>query len=247
MAAVTHAGTTFNTTAGDKTVTATPVLNDLIIVVAATSGLSGGTISVTDDNAGGHGTYVQVDADRTGFSTTGVLTVWVRADTIQSATSTIFTATQTSSSGGGLTVYQIAGMSIAGPAAIRSNGGQSSGGSGTTPAPVLDKTPLTTNVIITSVANGTNVAGMTQPATYTQAPTPDVGYNAPATGLSCAFKNSGITNATITWGSTSASAFASVAIELDISVPLIYPDTAPERGAGMLPPDSQAVNRSSVW
>lgn len=51
MAAVTRAGNTWDTTAGNKTVTATPAAGDLIVVIAATSGLAGGTISVTDNNS----------------------------------------------------------------------------------------------------------------------------------------------------------------------------------------------------
>lgn len=239
MAAVTSAGSAWDTNAGNKTVTATPALGDLIVVIAGTSGLAGGTTSVTDNNSDGHGTYIQVDTDRTGFSTTGVLTVWVRADAIRSATSTVFTANQAGSTGGGLVVYRVSGMSISGPAAVRGNGGQSTGTAGTTPAPVLSVTPLTGNVIITAVANGSNTAGMTprsSPA-YTEAPTPDLGYNTPATGLSTCFVNSGETSATITWGGTSATAFASFAIELDTSVPIVLPER----------PAFEIASGASVW
>ena len=76
MATVTLGGSvTWNTTGGDTTVTTTPAVDELIVVVAASSGLAGGTTAVSDNQGG---TYVQVDSDRTGFSTTGVLTVWVR-------------------------------------------------------------------------------------------------------------------------------------------------------------------------
>ena len=137
MATQTLAGNTWITTGGNTTVVATPALLDLIIVFAGTSGLAGGTINVTDNNSGGAGTYQQIHTDFTGFSTTGVLTAWVRTALIRSASSTTFTATQTGSSGGGLIVYRIAGMSIVGLGAIRGAGGQSAGTLGTTPAPVL--------------------------------------------------------------------------------------------------------------
>lgn len=225
MASVTAAGTTWVTTGGDQTVVATPAALDLIVVVAPTSGLTGGTTAVSDNNADGRGTYVQVDQDRGGFSTVGVLTIWVRNSRIGSATSTTFTASQASSSGGGLCVLRVSGMSIAGLSAVRrigvatyNTGGQASGTAATTPAPVLGAVPLTGNPIITAVCNGTNsTTTVVQRAGYTE--DFDNGYNTPATGLEVSHLNSGETSATITYGGTTASTFASVAIELDASVP----------------------------
>lgn len=217
MATVTHAGTTWTTAAGNKTVTATPALNDLIVVVAATSGLAGGTTAVSDNNSGGAGTYVQVDVDQTGFSTTGVLTVWVRTALVASASSTVFTASQASSSGGGLTVFSVAGMTRTGASAVRGSGGQSSGTSGTTPAPVLTQAALTGNPVIGAVANGTSPAGLTPRSSPAYTEASDLGYATPTTGLESMFINSGETASTITWGGTSASTFASIAVELDTS------------------------------
>lgn len=220
MAAITHAGTTWNTTAGNKTVTATPAASDLIVVIAGTSGLAGGTTAVSDDQSG---TYVQINSDRTGFSTTGVLTAWVRTAFVPAASSTVFTASQAGSTGGGLTVLRISGMDRAGSTAVRSNGGQSSGGAGTTPAPVLNQTPLSANPIISAVCNGTQPGpSITQRTGYAEHQ--DTGYNTPATGLAVNSLDSGETSATITYGGTSATAFASVAIELDSSA---FRDPAP--------------------
>jgi hypothetical protein len=138
-------------------------------------------------------------------------------------------------------------MSIVGAGAVRSSGGQSAGGAGTTPAPVLNLTPLTANLIIGSVANGTNPAALTPRASYTEAPTPDVGYATPTTGLEVMFRNSGETSATITWGGTSATAFASVAIELDVSVP-IYDWVVPgQPKSDRLQFMQGAVGRASTW
>lgn len=219
MAAVTHAATaTWSTTAGTTTTptnTATPALGDLIVVIAPSTGVV--TSAVTDNNADGLGAYTKIGSTFTGFSTSGNLTVWVRNALIGSATSTVFTAPQNGSTGGGLDVFRVSGMIRTGSGAVRGSGGQSAGTLGTTPAPVLSLTPLTGNPVITAACNGTNPGGVTQPASYTE-PT-NLGYNSPPAGLDTAFINSGITSATITWGSTSATAFASVAIELDTSVP----------------------------
>lgn len=229
MAATAVLGTSvFNTTAGDKAITATPTLGDFIFIFAPCT-LAGGTISVSDNNTDGRGTYTQVHSDFTGFSTAGVLTGWVRNALIGSATSTVFTAVQTGSTGGGLVIYRVTGMSIVGLGAIRGAGGQSTGTAGTTPAPVLlgrvgtvfsgTQAALTTNVVVGCVANGSNPAAMTPPAGFTEAPTPDLGYATPATGMEAVFDDSGVTASTITWGGTSATAFASLAVEIDASVP----------------------------
>lgn len=253
MASVTHAGTTWLTAGGNQTVVATPAAGDLIVVVAGTSGLAGGTTSVTDNNTGGAGTYVQVDQDRTGFSTTGVLTIWVRNSLIISASSTTFTANQGGSSGGGLSVLRVSGMSIVGLSAVRrtgvatyNTGGQSTGTAGTTPAPVLGSTPLTANTIISAVCNASTAAGVVvQRATYTE--DFDNGYSTPGTGLEVNHLNSGETSATITYGGTSATAFASVAIELDTSVPQfdwVSPGKADKDADRFI---QSAVGRTSVW
>lgn len=213
MATITNAGNVWNTTADSKTVTATPAVGDLIVVIASSSGLAGGTTAVTDDNSSG--TYTQVDSDRTGFSTTGVLTVWVRDQFIAAASSTIFTIAQVGSTGGGGVVLRVAGMSRLGSASVRGNGGQSTGTAGTTPAPVLSVTPTLDHPVITAVSNGTNGGGTTARSSPAYTDAAVAGYNTPATGLDVCYINSGETSATVTWGGTSASAFASVAIELD--------------------------------
>lgn len=207
---ITSAGATWNTTAGNKTVTATPAVDDLIVVIAASSGLAGGTTAVTDDNSSG--TYTQVDSDRTGFSTTGVLTVWVRTALIPAASSTIFSAAQAGSTGGGLSVLRVSMMNLTGAAAVRSNGGQSTIASGT-PAPVLSQIPLALNPIITAVASGTNGGGTSVRTGYTDVSI--AGYNTPATGLDVCYLESGENQDTITWGGAAPSQFASVAIELN--------------------------------
>jgi len=210
MPAWTFAGSTFNTTAGDKTVTATPVDGDLIVIVAASSGLAGGTTACSDNDGG---TYTLVDSDRTGFSTTGVLNVFIRTALITSAGSTIFTASQTGSSGGGLHVYRLSGMTLVGASAVRSNGGESTGTAGTTPAPALNQAPHARNPILIAVAAGANAAVMVPRTNYTEGA--DGGYNTPATGLGSAVLNSGENSVTLTFGGTTSTTFASVGIELE--------------------------------
>lgn len=226
-------GTIFNTTAGDKTVVASPTLGDLIVVVAVATGVAGtvGAISVSDNQAGANAAaYTKIGSSFTGFSTNGGLDMWIRNKLITSNASTTWTATQTSSTGGGLTVYRVASASVVGLGAIRGAGGQSTGASGGTPAPVLlrrvgttfsgTQAALTTNGIITAVANGLNPAGVTIRSSPAYTRDTDAGYNVPPTGQDVGHINSGETSATITWASTSVGVtFASMAIEIDASVP----------------------------
>lgn len=256
MATVAVLGTTvFNTTAGNKGITATPTLGDLIVIFAPCT-LAGGTTSVTDNNTDGLGQYTQVHSDFTGFSTNGVLTAWIRNSLIGSATSTVFTANQAGSTGGGLLIYRVTSMSIVGLGAVRGAGGQSAGTAGTTPAPVLlrrtgttfsgTQAALTANAMVGCVCNGTNsTTTVTQPASWTESF--DNGYSTPATGMEVCFRNSGETNSTITFGSTTATAFASLVIELDVSVPLfdwVQPGE-PDKSGNIL--QQGAVGRKATW
>ena len=194
---VTHLGTTFNTTAGNKTVVATPNAGDYIVVFSSqTGGTQGG---ITDNHSDG-GQYSQVGNNQTGYSTSGLLYVDVRLIPITTSVSVTWTASQASSTGGGLTVLAISNVPKYGLAAVRTNGGQSSGTAATTPAPVLGLVPLVSSVILSAVSNGTNLGGVTARANYTR--DTDSGYNTPTTGLEVMHLVSGENSATITWGGT---------------------------------------------
>jgi hypothetical protein len=242
MATVAHLGTAvINTTAGSKTVTATPTANDLVVVFTPITGLtgSGPTISVTDDNSDGQGSYtmIGVTPNRTGFSTLGALQVWVRNSLVGISNSTIFTANQTGSSGGGLDLFRVSGMSRAGSSAVRQSTGQSSGTAGTTPAPAFGSAVLTGNPVLAAVGNGTSPATLTPRGSPVYTEATDVGYSTPTTGFESMFISSGETGTTITWGSTSATSFASIAIELDSSAPSTVFNIPGVLGAYPSPPE----------
>lgn len=236
MAAVTFGVSTWATTGGTATGTATPALSDLIVIFAGSTGLAGGPTAASDNNSGGAGTYVQVDVDQTTGANTATLTAWVRTALIASATSTIFTTTQVGSSGGGLAVYRVSAMTNTGATAVRSSGGQSTGTTGTTPAPVLSLTPLTTNPILIGLLNGTNgSANQTVRAGYTEGN--DQGFTTPAAGFATQFINSGESSATLTFGGTTPSAFATIALELDATA------ATPSLGGGL---ERRALQQSYV-
>jgi len=211
MATVTSLGNTFNTTNGTKTVTATPAVGDLIVII---TGHTGNTATTTPTDNNSSGVYVLITSALKN-SSADILCAFVRTTTITSATSTIFTHAPGTTSGGGLQVYSLGGMSLTGSGSVRSSGTQANQASGT-PAPVLSLTPLTANPVLSAVLNGTNPGGITAPTSFTR--DTDAGYNTPTTGGDWASRASGQTNATITWGSSSASAFSSLAVEFDTTV-----------------------------
>lgn len=212
---VTSLGATFNTTAGNKTVTATPAVNDLIVVIAAASGTSeanASTTSVSDNNSSG--AYTKIAESAAGSSPR--ISIWIRTTFVGSATSTIFTATQASSSGGGLEVLKATSMQRVGAQAARGFGSNFNASSGT-PSVALQQAALTGNGIVGGVTNSTSPGGVTQPASWTSSQ--NLGYSTPTTGLSTSFRSSGETSTTITWGGTSASAWRAAVVELDTSAP----------------------------
>jgi hypothetical protein len=221
MAAVTFAGATWVTTGGNATVVATPAVGDLIIVIAAATG--GGPTAVVDNQTPA-GVYDKISSDFTGFSTAGILNAWVRTQKITAASSTTWTATETSSTGGGLCVLRISGLSVVGLGAIRGAGGQSTGTAGTTPTPILLKrsgityagalAALAGNIVIGAVANGATAASMTPRGTPVYTEDFDNGYSIPSTGLEVMHIVTGETASSIAWGSTSATQFASIALEV---------------------------------
>ena len=211
MAVVSSLGITFATASGTETVVATPALGDLIVIIAAYTG-NVTTTAPTDNNADGHGTYTLVTSALANTSVDRIL-MWVRADAVQRAASTTFTLAPGATTGGGLQVFKITGMTTA---SVRRSGAQANGAAAGTPAAALGAAALTGNPLIGAVLNGTNPATMTPPTGFTESQ--DVGYTVPAAGLETAFASSGITASTITWGSTSATAFGAVAAEFDSSV-----------------------------
>src|SRR5262245_22496776 len=107
----------FTTASGTKTVTATPAVGDLIIIVTAHSGNTSGT-APTDDNSDGLGTYTLIDT-AVKASSADTMKAWVRNSPIGSASSTVFSHAPGTSTGGGLGVFKCTEITKKGSAAIR--------------------------------------------------------------------------------------------------------------------------------
>jgi hypothetical protein len=206
--------TASTTNSGNKTVTATPAVGDLIFLLCGATGNTSAT-APTDNNSDGLGSYTQVGSTFLKASSADALTVWVRNSLIGSATSTTFTHNPGTTSGGFVAAVKATGMSVAGLKAIRQSAGQQNATAATTPAPVLPATPYRENPVFGAVFNATNPATMTPRSSPSYTERGDTGYSTPTSGFEVMTIDSGETSATITWGGTSASAFASFAAELN--------------------------------
>lgn len=215
MAAVTLLGTpTCNTANGTKTVTATPAVGDLIVLVTAHTGNTSSTAPTDDNNSG---TYTQLET-AVKNSSADTLKIWVRDALIASASSTVFTHAPGTTTGGALAVLKVTGMTRVGAGAERQSAKEDNQAAAT-PTPVLGAAALTGNALIGAVFNATNPAGMTARSSPAYTERRDDGYASPTSGIEIMSIDSGETATSIAWGSASASAFCSAIVELDTTVP----------------------------
>lgn len=207
MAAWVASPSAYDTASGNKTLTTTPTAGELIILVTAHTGNTSLT-APTDNNSSGTYTLVNSAARNSSAHT---LAIWVRDALIASTTSTIFTHACGTSTGGGMTVIRISGISNAGAAAIRQSAKQDNQGTGT-PAPVFSLTPVSTNMVIGAIFVNAAPTQQTERTGYTERY--DNGYASPAATVGVMTLDSGETSATITWGGPTSAAFCSIAVEL---------------------------------
>lgn len=190
----------------------TPALNDLLVAFVAVTGQTATDWAVTDNQSG---TWTKV-LRQVKNASADIMEVWVRNQLAPNASTTVtYSHVSGNATGGVVLVWRVAGITRTGSGAIRSQGGQDNQAASGTPAPVLNQAALTGNPTLTAVFNATNPSGVTAPASWTGET--DVGFASPTTGWHGARRDSGFTGTTITWGSTSASAFASAAVEVDSS------------------------------
>lgn len=209
MAAVTLLGTaTFNTTSGTKSVTATPAINDLIIIITAHSGNT--STAAPTDNQGGTYSLINSAVKATSADT---MRAWVRNDFIRAASSTVFTHAPGTTTGGGLAVLKVTGMLRCGITSAILQSAIQSNQAAATPAPVFASAALTANACIGAAFSATNPATLTPRTSWTERV--DAGYSTPTSGLHVMSRDSGETGTTQTWGSAAATAFCSLVIELD--------------------------------
>lgn len=212
MAACTHAVSTASTTNASSYASGsfTPAAGDLLVAfVTATGTVAAG--SMTDSqNLGWSKVTTALKA-----SSADTLYCFVANKFAAASSMTVtFDCTGDAATGAVIQVVRVASMLRKGPLAIRQSAVSSNQTSGT-PGPSFAASALTGNVTLGLVGNATNPATMTTPTNWTEQN--DTGYGTPTTGAEYVTRDSGFTGTTITWGSSSASAFGAIIVELDTS------------------------------
>lgn len=231
--AVTFAGVTWTTTAGNKTVVATPAVGDIIVIVCANSGRTTAQApTVTDNNSSG--TYTQVKASTKNTSADSMW-VFVRTATIPAASSTTFTFAPSggADSGGGLAVYRVTNVSGTGSSAVAQSGSQDNQSAGT-PSITLTNPITWDHAVIGGVFTGTNGSANSAPPTnYTE--DVDQGYNTPPSGFETVSFAGGTQASTVAWTGATPSAFCSILVEMNgpTAVPLPILVTAVGTGSAV--------------
>jgi hypothetical protein len=231
-------GETFTTTSGTKTLVATPAVGNLIILICAHSGNTS-TAAPTDNNAGGGGTYTLVES-RGKSTSADTMTLWVRNNLITSATSTTFSHAPGTTTGGGLWVGRVPGMSRVGAAAVRQSSGQSNSGAGAQsvfPAACLFDNPLITGLFTSGQSNPGTPANFTTVA--------NLGYISPNTWFVAASRNNGHTSTTVTW-STVTIAQCCLAVELDASAAGVSTPLGVSGGLSVTGTKQQVVGKALI-
>lgn len=140
------------------------------------------------------------------------------ASKLAAASSMTVTFDCTGDAGAGCIIFVcgISSMTRTGIDAVRQTALQDNQAAASTPAPAFASSVITSNVTSGFIHNATSPAGMTPPTSWTELTT-DVGYSTPTTGGEYVTRDSGFTGTTVTWGSTSASAYGSMIVEFDTS------------------------------
>lgn len=217
MAACTFAIGTADTGASPNTSGAfTPALGDLLVAFVVASGSVGALDGVLTSSIGGF-TFTRQGTN--GFDAgASKVQSFISDALVSSATSQTVTwddATD-ASTGTIIFVFRVSGMVRTGSLAKRQTSGQNNQAAGT-PAPVFAASCLTGNPVLGCIANLSSPAGMTAPTGWAEPAGGDLGYSTPTTGGQVVSRDSGFTGTTVTWGSSSATAFGSHVIELDAS------------------------------
>ncbi|MDQ5822056.1 MAG: hypothetical protein M3540_11505 [Actinomycetota bacterium] len=225
MAAVTHLGSATSSANGTSYATAslTPAAGDLLVVIVAAPGTQATAPTMVESAGGGTYTFIGRAIKATSAD---ALYYFVRDTLCENATARTFTfdCTQDAATGCCIAVAKATGMFRAGLEAIRQSDPTDNAAAGGTPATVFPAVALTGNACIAAMSNAANPATLTAPASFTELF--DGGSATPANGLEYAGRDSGHTSATITWGSTSATAFCAFSVELDASARAVPPSLA---------------------
>jgi hypothetical protein len=211
------AATSNNTSSYANVATTVPAVGDLIVVGIVLSHGSVNADATVTDSAGG--TYTEVASAIVSSVTAAYLTlrIYVADQLCATTASRNFTVVGNSGNNTGLNIVttrvNISGMTFLSAAACRQIATLATQTAGTTPTPVFGALCTGVNPVLGWVGNRSNPANVTEPSGWIEFD--DIGYSSPLCGLEHATITSGFNSDTVTWGSTSASAYGVAAIEID--------------------------------
>lgn len=130
-----------------------------------------------------------------------------------SATTITFDCTGDAATGCGIQIFTLQSMTRFGINAVRQWKNQNNGAAAGTPAPVFAVAALTTSICFGLLQNVSAPATVTPPASWIE--DADSNSTTPTCGSEVCHITTGFTGTTVTWGSTSATAFAALIIEID--------------------------------
>jgi hypothetical protein len=189
----------------------TPAANDLFIVFCNAVGNSNLTPTCADGNSGGSYSLLFAVPSNGGANT---LSCFVRNSLVPNTTSTTVTVAIGAHTSCEIAVYALSGCPTAGTSAIVQTATQSNQAAATTPAPTFANLPSTQNLILSVVGNASNPGGITVTAGNSPSWTLDQNAGQTGCGLCTEHTNSQLQTKAVSWGSNSASVFASGAIEI---------------------------------
>lgn len=209
-----------NTTTGTSpTATITPVVGDLFVVFCQATGNTNATPTCSDNNSG---SYTLIAAE--GSNTNGnYLSCFIRTALLANTTSTVVTVATGAHSAAEVCVVALSGASAAGAAAVVQQSVQANQAASTTPTLTITNPVFLQDVLISAVGNATNPSGVTV-TSNTQIWTWTRAQNVGQTACGLCFEYStgatgGLPGGAVTWGSTSASVFAAIALEIGPAAP----------------------------
>lgn len=189
----------------------TPAAGDLLVVFVAASG-TGDPGTMTDSQGLG---FTKI-AGTGYFNNAKTVYVFVSNSFASAASMTVtFGSPGDTATGANIAIARVSGMSRTGSSAVKQFDTSPNGAAAATPSTDFAASALTANPTLGMVGNSSSPAGITNPTGWTEQV--DVGYSNPSTGLEYASRNSGFTGTTITWGSTSATGWGAISVELDTS------------------------------
>lgn len=193
----------------NRTVTITPAVGDLLIIVCFVAANTNDTPTCSDNNGGG--TY---DLILIGNATIAAInyrmSLFIRQALMVNTTSTVVTVATGSNTSGVVHAIAVSGMLRTGSQAVRSSG-QQNNQAAAAPAPALNQNALTNNFTLSAV--GSTDTTTSPNASWTERQ--DTSQTNDACALETNTRDSGFTGTTITFAAAQSSVFASMAIELD--------------------------------